>query len=37
MMMLVGHDHTVAGHIYLGNNTDYLLHLVDATVYVYKI
>ena len=36
MLMLAGHDHTVAGRIFLGSNTDYLLHHVDVPMYVYK-
>ena len=34
--MLAGHDHTVAGRIFLGSNTDYLLHHVDVPMYVFK-
>ena len=36
MLMLAGHDHTIAGRIYLGSNTDYLLHNVEVLMYVYE-
>jgi len=36
ILMLAGHDHTVAGRIFLGSNTDYLLHHVDVPMYVFK-
>ena len=36
LLMLAGHDHTVAGRLFLGGNTDYLLHHIDVPMYVYK-
>lgn len=36
LLMLAGHDHTVAGRPFLGSNTDYLLHHIDVPMYVYK-
>ena len=36
MIMIAGHDHSVAGRIFLGSNTDYLLHHVDIPIYVHK-
>ncbi|MBC8259844.1 MAG: universal stress protein [SAR324 cluster bacterium] len=36
ILMLAGHDHTVAGRLFLGSNTDYLLHHIDVPMYVHK-
>ncbi len=36
LIMLAGHDHSVTGRIFLGSNTDYLLHHVDIPMYVFK-
>ncbi len=36
LIMLAGHDHTVAGRLFLGSNTDYLLHHIDVPMYVFK-
>ena len=36
MIMIAGYDHSVAGTIFLGSNTDYLLHHVDIPIYVHK-
>ena len=36
LIMIAGHDHSVAGRIFLGSNTDYLLHHVNIPIYVHK-
>lgn len=36
MLMLAGHDHTIGGRLFLGSNTDYLLHHLDIPMYIYK-
>ena len=36
ILMLAGHDHSIAGRFFLGSNTDYLLHHLDIPMYIYK-
>ena len=36
LLMLAGHDHTIAERLFLGSNTDYLLHNIDVKMYVFK-
>ncbi len=36
LIMIAGHDHSVAGRIFHGSNTDYLLHHVNIPIYVHK-
>ena len=36
LIMIAGHDHSVAGRIFLGSKTDYLLHHVNIPIYVHK-
>ncbi len=36
LIMIAGHDHSVVGRIFLGSNTDYLLHHVNIPIYVHK-
>ena len=36
LIMIAGHDHSVAGRIFLESNTDYLLHHVNIPIYVHK-
>ncbi len=36
MVMLAAHSHTVVGRMFMGSNTDYLVHHADCSLYVYK-
>ena len=36
LIILGGHSHTVAERLFLGSNTDYVLHNADCPVFVYK-
>ena len=35
-IMIATHSHTLLNRIFIGSNTDYLLHHSDATMYIYK-
>lgn len=35
-IMMATHSHTLLNRIFIGSNTDYLLHHSDATMYIYK-
>jgi nucleotide-binding universal stress UspA family protein len=35
-IMMATHSHTLLNRIFIGSNTDYLLHHSDATLYIYK-
>ena len=36
LIIIAAHDHTVVGRLFVGSNTDYILHHVHCPVYVYK-
>ena len=36
LIMLAAHSHTVIGRMFLGSNTDYLMHHSECPLYVYK-
>ena len=36
LIMLAGNDHSAAGRLFLGSNTDYLLHHTEIPMYVFK-
>ena len=36
LIIIAAHDHTVVDRLFIGSNTDYILHHVHCPVYVYK-
>lgn len=36
LIIMAAHDHSGAGRMFLGSNTDYVLHHVHCPVYVYR-
>ena len=36
MIIIAAHDHTVVDRLFVGSNTDYILHHVHCPIFVYK-
>ena len=36
LVMMAAHSHTLLNRLFVGSNTDYLLHHLNCSIYVYK-